>query len=471
MTGLPADAHGHRDRRRSIHSDVAVGRLVQHVQPAAQPDPGALRADPAQRPAVHADGLPDPGEARLAGRRRRHRPGGDGATSTCSRSTPSGSATSGPAPTPTAACRRSRRTRARAPVVHRPGVGHGVPAGGLGQLHPVRQTRAVVRDNYDARQGAGSTTSARSATADHIVDERARLVGRRLAGHGQHPARLLPDRSSTSSTADLLAKMATALGKHGRRHAVLRTGRAIAGRLPASAYFDPTTGVFGTGTQLAYAMPLVLGIVPAGTEQATREPAGRRTSPRTTNHVTTGFVGTTFVFQALGAVPAQRRGPRHRRAHRLPELRLHGGPGARHDLGEVGQLLGAGRHVVEGPHRPGRLHRPVVLPAARRHPARHRRMAHLHPGAQRGRRPRPTCPPSRHTVRGTIVEFLAARRQHAHLPREGAGRRHGHDQAAAAGRRAVDGAGERPHDLQRTVRAGPTPDSTVGTGDRRARSR
>lgn len=98
--------------------------------------------------------------------------------------------------------------------------------------------------------------------------------------------------------ATLLAKMATVLGNtadathYSALAAQIETG--FLGR-----YFDATTGVFGTGTQLSYAMPLVLGIVPAGHQQAT---VNRLVDDITAHggHVTTGFVGTTFVFQALG---------------------------------------------------------------------------------------------------------------------------------------------------------------------------
>ncbi|MDX6280604.1 MAG: alpha-L-rhamnosidase [Kribbellaceae bacterium] len=64
-------------------------------------------------------------------------------------------------------------------------------------------------------------------------------------------------------------------------------------------YFDAATNKYAPNTQLAYAMPLALGIVPAGHEQAV---LGRLVADLAghDNHVTTGFVGTKYVYQALG---------------------------------------------------------------------------------------------------------------------------------------------------------------------------
>ncbi|MFD2415855.1 family 78 glycoside hydrolase catalytic domain [Amycolatopsis pigmentata] len=98
--------------------------------------------------------------------------------------------------------------------------------------------------------------------------------------------------------ATLLAKMATVVGNSAdaTRYSSL-AGQIAAGFL--KRYFDAGTGVFGTGTQLSYAMPLVLGLVPASHEQTTVD---RLVADITAhgNHVTTGFVGTTLVYQALG---------------------------------------------------------------------------------------------------------------------------------------------------------------------------
>jgi alpha-L-rhamnosidase len=80
------------------------------------------------------------------------------------------------------------------------------------------------------------------------------------------------------------------------------TYSALASQIAAGftkRYFDASTGVYGTGTQLSYAMPLVLGIVPAGHEQATVSKLVQDIAAHG-DHVTTGFVGTTLVFQALG---------------------------------------------------------------------------------------------------------------------------------------------------------------------------
>jgi len=98
--------------------------------------------------------------------------------------------------------------------------------------------------------------------------------------------------------ATLLSKMATVVGNTAdAAHYSALAGRIETGFL--KRYFDATTGVFGTGTQLSYAMPLVLGIVPAGHEQATVDKLVQDIAAHD-DHVTTGFVGTTFVFQALG---------------------------------------------------------------------------------------------------------------------------------------------------------------------------
>ncbi|WP_329061694.1 family 78 glycoside hydrolase catalytic domain [Amycolatopsis sp. NBC_01480] len=96
----------------------------------------------------------------------------------------------------------------------------------------------------------------------------------------------------------LLAKMATALGKTAdAAHYTALAGQIAAGFL--KRYFAPDTGVFGTGTQLSYALPLVFGLVPAGRDQATADRLVADLAAHQ-NHVTTGFVGTTLVFQALG---------------------------------------------------------------------------------------------------------------------------------------------------------------------------
>ncbi|MEV6635104.1 family 78 glycoside hydrolase catalytic domain [Actinoplanes sp. NPDC051470] len=95
-----------------------------------------------------------------------------------------------------------------------------------------------------------------------------------------------------------LADMATVLG-----HADDAANyRRLAGEITAgftAEFFDPATDTYGAGTQLAYAMPLAIGIVPAGHEQAVLRKLVQDIVAHG-NHVTTGFVGTTFVYQALG---------------------------------------------------------------------------------------------------------------------------------------------------------------------------
>jgi alpha-L-rhamnosidase len=96
----------------------------------------------------------------------------------------------------------------------------------------------------------------------------------------------------------LLANMATALGNTADATKYTQLAQAIGAGFTAK-YFDPATDMYAPNTQLAYAMPLALGIVPAGHEQAV---LGKLIADIVAHedHVTTGFVGTTFVYQALG---------------------------------------------------------------------------------------------------------------------------------------------------------------------------
>jgi alpha-L-rhamnosidase len=99
--------------------------------------------------------------------------------------------------------------------------------------------------------------------------------------------------------AALLAKMARVVGNS----ADADHYSALAGQIAAGLtkrYFDADTGVYANGTQLSYAMPLMLGIVPAGREQATVDKLVQDITAHN-DHLTTGFVGSTMVFQALGA--------------------------------------------------------------------------------------------------------------------------------------------------------------------------
>jgi alpha-L-rhamnosidase len=98
--------------------------------------------------------------------------------------------------------------------------------------------------------------------------------------------------------ASLLAKMATVVGNA----ADAQTYSALATQIATGLnkrYFTASTGVYANGTQLAEAMPLVLGLVPAGSQQTVLADLISDITAHG-NHVTTGFVGTTFVFQALG---------------------------------------------------------------------------------------------------------------------------------------------------------------------------
>lgn len=96
----------------------------------------------------------------------------------------------------------------------------------------------------------------------------------------------------------LLAQMANALGNSTDATRYAQLADAIAAGF-TDRYFDAATDTYSPNTQLAYAMPLVLGIVPAGHEQAV---LGKLIGDIVAHHdhVTTGFVGTSFVYQALG---------------------------------------------------------------------------------------------------------------------------------------------------------------------------
>ncbi|WP_329129477.1 family 78 glycoside hydrolase catalytic domain [Streptomyces sp. NBC_01476] len=99
--------------------------------------------------------------------------------------------------------------------------------------------------------------------------------------------------------ANLLAKMAAVTGHTAdAAHYSALADQVRTGFL--KRYFNAATGVFGNGSQLSYAMPLVLGLVPAGHEQTSLDRLVQDIAAHG-NHVTTGFVGTTYVFQALGA--------------------------------------------------------------------------------------------------------------------------------------------------------------------------
>ncbi|MBY8882008.1 family 78 glycoside hydrolase catalytic domain [Actinacidiphila acidipaludis] len=99
--------------------------------------------------------------------------------------------------------------------------------------------------------------------------------------------------------AQLLSKMARVVGDTADATHYSALADQIAAGL-TKRYFDAGTGVYANGTQLAYAMPLMLGIVPAGHEQATVDRLVQDIAAHD-DHLTTGFVGSTMVFQALGA--------------------------------------------------------------------------------------------------------------------------------------------------------------------------
>ncbi|MFF7194861.1 family 78 glycoside hydrolase catalytic domain [Streptomyces sp. NPDC008079] len=98
--------------------------------------------------------------------------------------------------------------------------------------------------------------------------------------------------------ATLLAKMAAVVGDTADARRYTDLARQIGAGF-TKRFLDADTGVWSTGTQLAYAMPLVLGLVPAAQQKATVDRLVQDIAKHG-NHVTTGFVGTSFVYQALG---------------------------------------------------------------------------------------------------------------------------------------------------------------------------
>jgi alpha-L-rhamnosidase len=96
----------------------------------------------------------------------------------------------------------------------------------------------------------------------------------------------------------LLSKMAAATGRSADATKYAQVADQVAAGF-TKRFFNPETGNYANGSQLSFALPLALGLVPAGREQATVDHL-LRTIAAADNHVTTGFVGTTFVFQALG---------------------------------------------------------------------------------------------------------------------------------------------------------------------------
>jgi alpha-L-rhamnosidase len=91
----------------------------------------------------------------------------------------------------------------------------------------------------------------------------------------------------------LLSQMAAALGN--TTDAASYAALATAIQAGFTARYAGST----PNTQLAYAMPLALGVVPPAQQPAMLAKLIQDIAAHT-NHVTTGFVGTTFVYQALG---------------------------------------------------------------------------------------------------------------------------------------------------------------------------
>lgn len=97
----------------------------------------------------------------------------------------------------------------------------------------------------------------------------------------------------------LLANMAKALGHTDDAAQYRQLAQAITTDFTAE-YFDAEHDTYSPKTQLAYAMPLALGIVPAGHAPAVLDKLVADIVAHD-DHVTTGFVGTTYVYQALAA--------------------------------------------------------------------------------------------------------------------------------------------------------------------------
>jgi alpha-L-rhamnosidase len=149
----------------------------------------------------------------------------------------------------------------------------------------------VLRDNYTAVK-AWVDYLATISDSDHIVTKA--------------PASWGDDWLSTVSTphvyfqtlfylldSRLLSQMATALGHTADAASYAALATAI--QTGFTARYAAST----PDTQLAYAMPLALGIVPAERQPAMLAKLIQDIAAHA-NHVTTGFVGTTFVYQALG---------------------------------------------------------------------------------------------------------------------------------------------------------------------------
>ncbi len=98
-------------------------------------------------------------------------------------------------------------------------------------------------------------------------------------------------------TASTLADMADALGlsEEARQYRDLRdkVGAAFNAR-----FYDQKSGVYGNGSQLSYAMPLYLGIVPPDRHKAAIDALVKEIEKHK-GHLSTGFVGTPFLMDVL----------------------------------------------------------------------------------------------------------------------------------------------------------------------------
>lgn len=98
-------------------------------------------------------------------------------------------------------------------------------------------------------------------------------------------------------TAAVVADVAEVLGKQddAAEYRILwrRIGDAFNAR-----FLDPSTGVYGNGSQLSYAMPLYLGIAPAERHEAVLQALVKKIADHK-GHLSTGFVGTPFLMDVL----------------------------------------------------------------------------------------------------------------------------------------------------------------------------
>ena len=180
-----------------------------------------------------------------------------------------------------------------------------------------------ITDNYAPGKGVGGLPRARSATP--TTWSWARRPPGVTTGSASVSRRTSFFQTGFSYLdASLLAKMARVVRQPGRR-------RGTTARSPRRSRPRPEQALVRRGQRRvrqrhrssSYAMPLVLGCVPAGREQATVDRLVR-TSPRTATTSPPASSAPRWCFQALGAYGRNDVALAIAERDRLPELRLHG---------------------------------------------------------------------------------------------------------------------------------------------------